>query len=323
MTGPAAAAAELGVLFPGQGTLRVGMAAALRVHPAAAPVWDAADALLDVDVRALCARGPAPVLVATENAQPVVTVCGAAALAVLRDAGLEPAVVAGHSVGEIAALHAAGVLDLAATLRLVTARAALMGAITTPGAMLAVLGLPVAAVEELAAEAAGPGEPLVVGLENAPGHVVVSGAPAAVERCAALAPARGASRTAPLAVSGAFHSPLMAPAVAEWADVVAAQPFAAPRCPVVPNTTGRPTRDPDELRAALVDQLTGRVRWAATTAALGALGVRCVEAGDSKALTGLARAAEPPLPCVSMSDPTALRRLGARAPARAGVTGRA
>ena len=299
----------IAMLFPGQGTLRVGMAAALRAHPAAAPVFAEADELLGMDVRALCARGPAGSLVTTLTAQPVVTVLGVAALAVLRESGLEPDVVAGHSVGELAALHAAGAMDLAVLLRLVTGRARLMASVGGDGAMLTVLGLPLADVEQLAVLCSRPGEPLVVALDNAPSNVVVSGARPAVDRCAALAGDHGASAVRPLAVSGAFHSPLLDPVVPAWASVVASTPLTAPLCPVVTNTTGRATRDVDEIRAALVDQMTGRVLWTATCARLFEMGARCVEAGDSRALTVMARSADPPLACISMSDPGAVRRL--------------
>ncbi|WP_016700944.1 ACP S-malonyltransferase [Actinoalloteichus spitiensis] len=297
----------LAFLFPGQGTLRVGMGAWLRGRPEATEVFDRADRLLDTPVGPLCARGPAERLVATENAQPAVTVCGLAALAVLRAEGHEPGIVAGHSVGELAALHAAGALSFEATLRLVATRARLMAAVTATGSMTAVLGLNVDEVEELVARAAAPDEPLVVGLENAADHVVVSGATPAVDRLVALATA--ARKTTPLTVSNAFHSPLMADAVDAWAEAVRAEELRTPRIPVLPNVTAEPTTDPAVLRDALVDQLTRRVRWARTMTRLaGHPEVElAVEVGDSKVLTGLARPAG--LRCLPMSDPTTPRRL--------------
>ncbi|MEV0144407.1 MULTISPECIES: ACP S-malonyltransferase [unclassified Nonomuraea] len=294
----------LGYLFPGQGTVRVGMGAWLRRRPAARDRLDEVDALLSRPVSPLCARGPLDRLVATEHAQIAVTACNLAALAVLEEEGYEPAIVAGHSVGELTALHAAGVLGLADTVRLVETRSRLMASVGVIGGMRAVMGLPVEDVEALAAAASSPGEPAVVGLENAPGHVVVSGALPALDRLTELATA--ASKIVPLSVGNAFHSPLMGPAVAGWAAAVAAVPMREPRVPVVPNVTGEPTTDLGTLREALVAQLTGRVRWTRTIAAVDAT-ASGVEVGDSKVLTGLSRRAE--ARCLSMADPATLRRL--------------
>ncbi|NAS20998.1 acyltransferase domain-containing protein [Herbidospora sp. NEAU-GS84] len=294
----------LGYLFPGQGTVRVGMGAWLRRRPVARAVLDEVDGLLTHPISALCVRGPLDRLVATEHAQLAVTACNLAALAVLREEGYEPGVVAGHSVGELTALHAAGVLGLADTVRLVETRSRLMSRVGVTGGMRAVMGLPVERVEELAALAQAPEEPLVVGLENAPGHVVVSGSTAALDRLTGLA--ADADKIVPLSVGNAFHSPLMAAAVPGWAEAVRAAPMAAPRVPVVPNVTGRPTEDLDVLRDALIAQLTGRVRWTDTVTVVDALGL-AVEVGDSKVLAGLSRRAG--ARCLSMADPGTLRRL--------------
>ncbi|WP_030450116.1 ACP S-malonyltransferase [Herbidospora cretacea] len=294
----------LGYLFPGQGTVRVGMGAWLRRRPVARAVLDEVDDLLTRPISPLCVRGPLDRLVATEHAQIAVTACNLAALAVLREEGYEPGVVAGHSVGELTALHAAGVLGLADTVRLVETRSRLMSRVGVTGGMRAVMGLPVERVEELAALAATPAEPLVVGLENAPGHVVVSGSTAALDRLTGLAV--DAAKIVPLSVGNAFHSPLMAAAVPGWAEAVRAAPMAAPRVPVVPNVTGRPTEDLDVIRDALIAQLTGRVRWTDTVTVVDALGP-AVEVGDSKVLAGLSRRAG--ARCLSMADPGTLRRL--------------
>ncbi len=293
-----------GFLFPGQGTVRVGMGAWLRRRPVARDRLDEIDALLSRPISPLCARGPLDRLVSTEHAQVAVTACNLAALAVLAEEGYEPAVVAGHSVGELTALHAAGVLDLEGTVRLVETRARLMAAAGGGGGMRALMGLAVERVEELAAEAAAPGEPVVVGLENAPGHVVVSGAAPALDRLEKLA--TDATKIMPLKVGDAYHSPLMAAAVPAWAAAVAAAPMREPRVPVVPNVTGEPTTDLRILREALVAQLTGRVRWTSTVHAVDAIAPG-VEVGDSKVLAGLSRRAG--ARCLSMADPGTLRRL--------------
>ncbi|MCA2220972.1 ACP S-malonyltransferase [Nonomuraea aurantiaca] len=294
----------LGFLFPGQGTVRVGMGAWLRRRPVARARLDEVDALLAQPITPLCARGPLERLVATEHAQVAVTACNLAALAVLLEEGFEPLVVAGHSVGELSALHAAGVLTLADTVRLVELRSRLMAEVGVTGGMHAVMGLPVEEVEALAAEAGSADEPLVVGLENAPGHVVVSGALPALDRLGKLA--TRASKIVPLRVGNAFHSPLMAAAVPAWAEAVRAAPMSAPLVPVVPNVTGEPTTDLATLRDALVAQLTGRVRWTDTVSAVEEFAPG-VEVGDSKVLAGLSRRAG--ARCLSLAEPATLRRL--------------
>ncbi|MGX7825648.1 ACP S-malonyltransferase [Actinokineospora sp. 24-640] len=296
-------------VFPGQGTVRVGMGGWLRRDPVGAEVIARADALLPEPVSELCARGPLERLVATDAAQPAVTACNLAALAVLAARGIVADVVAGHSVGELSALCAAGALDVDATLRLVATRSRLMASVPDVGGMSAVMGPEPAQVAAWAVAASTPDEPLVVGLENAPDHTVVSGALPAIERLVALA--EGARKVVPLKVGNAFHSPLMAPAVDAWAEAVRATPMAEPQVPVIPNTTAEPTTDVAVLREALIDQMTARVRWTETMRALSARLEsdvdQCVEVGDSKVLSGLLRAVG--VRCVSMSDPAAARRL--------------
>ncbi|MFD7658231.1 ACP S-malonyltransferase [Actinosynnema sp. NPDC059797] len=302
----------IGFVFPGQGTARVGMGGWLRRDPVGAAVVARADELLPEPVSELCARGPLDRLVDTLHAQPAVTACNLAALAVVRAAGVEPDVVAGHSVGEISALCAAGVLDVDTAFRLVGVRARLMADLPGAGGMTAVLGLDPQRVEELAAEAARPDEPLVVGLENAPDHTVVSGAVGAVDRLAGLAAAAGARKVVALKVSNAFHSPLMAGALDGWAEAVRATPMSPPRVPVVPNATAEPTTDLPTIVDALIAQLTARVRWTETMRALADTGT-LVEVGDSKVLTGLLRGVG--VRCASLADPAALRRLRRPEPA--------
>jgi [acyl-carrier-protein] S-malonyltransferase len=287
---------------------------------AGAAVFDAAARVTGRDVRALCFTGPAREQTLTQNAQLAVFTCNAAALALLTDAGTEPVCALGHSVGELNALHAAGVVDLDDGLRLVAARGALMGAIREPGAMLAVLGLDLDAVSALCDQAAqATGLPLVPALLNGSANIVASGAVAAVDLLETLAADSGALKVTRLVVSHAFHSPLMAGAVAAWRDIVAAVELREPRIPVLLNTTGRTARDVDDIRTALVDQLTGPVRWVEDVVAAQATGATgLVEAGDSKVLTGLARTIAPDLPTLTLSDPRAVRRLRETAPAEVG-----
>ncbi|CAM2920009.1 ACP S-malonyltransferase [Saccharomonospora xinjiangensis] len=296
----------IGFVFPGQGTVRVGMGGWLRRDPVGGAILRRADELSPEPISALCARGPLPRLVDTAHAQPAVTACNLAALAVLRAKGHKPDVVAGHSVGELSALCAAGVMDVDTTIRLVGARARLMSALPETGGMASVLGLSVERVEQLAELAAAPGEPLVVGLENAADQVVVSGSFAAIERFTAAA--GEARKIVALKVSNAFHSPLMAGAVDGWAEAVRSAPLRPPEIPVIPNVTAEPTTDLATIVDALIEQLTGRVLWSRTMREL-AVAEHCVEVGDSKALSGMLRTEG--VRCVSMAAPTALRTLAA------------
>lgn len=312
MSEAAPAGGRLGVMFPGQGTQRLGMGRQFdRAGAGAAAVFDAAERVTGRDVRALCFTGPAREQTLTQNAQLAVFTCNAAALALLEESGVEPVCALGHSVGELNALHAAGVLDLDDALRLVAARGAIMGAVREPGTMLAVLGLELDVVSALCDQAAqATGLPLVAALRNGAVNIVASGAVAAVEELERLAAAAGALKVTRLVVSHAFHSPLMSGAVAAWRDVVTATELRAPRIPVLLNTTGREARDVEDIRAALVDQLTGPVRWVEDVLAAQASGaVELVEAGDSKVLTGLARTIAPALATQTMSDPRMVRRL--------------
>lgn len=279
---------NLGLLFPGQGSQHVGMGADLYDRfPEARSVYDRAADILEFDIRRVSFDGPEDELRQTRNTQPAILVHSLAVLAVLP--GLEPAAVAGHSLGEYPALFAAGALDFASAIRLVRRRAELMGSEGErhPGTMAAVIGLEAAAVEALCAEVEGV---VVPANYNEPLQTVVSGEIPAVERLVALAPERGARKALRLPVSGAFHSPLLEESAREFAAFLEEFELAAPRCPVVVNVTGRPVTDAAGLRAALARQLTSPVRWVETVASLRGLGVtRCVEAGPGRVLAGLVR----------------------------------
>jgi [acyl-carrier-protein] S-malonyltransferase len=311
-----------GLMFPGQGSQRIGMGRWMeRTSPAAATVFDVASEVLGRDVRALCFTGPARELTLTRNAQVAVFTTNAAAAAVLAAEGFEARLALGHSVGELNALVAAGVLPLDDGLRLVAARGEIMGRIAVPGTMAAIVGLDQDVVRELCAAASGEpsgGGVVVPALLNGPQNLVVSGDVAAVGLCTDLAVEAGARTITKLVVSGAFHSPLMAAAVAEWSEVVAAASLREPRIPVVLNTTGAVACDADDVRRALVDQLTGPVRWVEDVRAAVALpgGGLLMEAGDSKVLTTLVRGIEPDAATMTMHDPKTLRRLRGETPAR-------
>ena len=272
-------------LFPGQGSLRVGMGKALAAaEPAAAAVFAEADAALGFGLSALVFEGPEEELVRTANQQPAILATSLAYLAVLQERGLlpDPAFVAGHSLGEYSALVAAGALDLTEAVRLVRRRGELMqehGA----GAMAALLGMTPGEVVALAAEAG-----VEVANYNAPGQIVVSGRSEAVVAAVGLARGRGARRAVVLPVSGAFHSSLMAPVVGGLRPLVEAATVRPARVPLVANVNARPIREPDDLRRELLDQICAPVRWVDVVERLGDAGVsRFYEVGPGRVLTGL------------------------------------
>ncbi|HEX8299188.1 MAG TPA: ACP S-malonyltransferase [Rubricoccaceae bacterium] len=278
-------------LFPGQGSQAPGMGADLfEASPEARAVFDEADAVLGVSLTSLMFGDDAEALKPTEITQPALFTHSLAADAVLRARGLRPDVAAGHSLGEWSALAATGAVTFADGLRAVRRRGELM-AQARSGAMSAVLGLDAAALESACREATEAGEGVVVPANyNDPGQIVISGDAEAVARAGALCTAAGAKRVVPLPVSGAFHSPLMAPARDAFAETLDSLTITAPACPVVLNVTAEPTQDPDEIRARLLEQLTAPVRWAQSLERMAALGAtRYVEVGTGAVLSGLVR----------------------------------
>ena len=284
--------------FPGQGAQKVGMGRDLaEASPAAREMFERIDAALDVPLSRLMWDGPEDELTRTHNAQPAILAHSVAMLAALGE-GVSTAVAAmGHSLGEYSAYVAAGALEPEDAARLVRRRGELMleAGQQRPGAMAAVLGLPTSEVEAACQEASGGGEVAVAANLNAPDQTVVSGDPAAVERAGASCKARGAKRVVPLKVSGAFHSPLMAPAAAGLAQALAAVPFEDPRIPVFANATAESVRTAAAARQLLVDQLTAPVRWVACVEAAAQLGdgASFLEIGPGTVLSGLIRRIAP------------------------------
>jgi [acyl-carrier-protein] S-malonyltransferase len=286
-------------LFPGQGSQNVGMGADLTRFPAAQARFDEADEVLGFSLsdlmfgRGLDADEAAERLKQTEITQPALYVHSLAAAAVLEGEGLGPDMAAGHSLGEYSALAASGACSFADGLRIVRTRGLLMAKAGDgrPGTMAAVLGLDDDVVERVCAEASDAGEGVVVAANyNAPGQVVISGDPGAVDRAIEGAKAAGARRALPLPVSGAFHSPLMEEARAELGAALQGIDWQTPRCPVYLNVTAQPTTDPAEIRARLLEQLTSPVRWSQTLQAMQAGGAaRFVEVGTGNVLSGLAK----------------------------------
>lgn len=282
-------------LFPGQGAQSVGMGHALyEEYPAARECFRAVDGQLDVDLLALMfgldVEGDAEErLKQTEYTQPALYVHSMAAMAVLRDHGMEPDMVAGHSLGEYSALAAAGALSFEDGFRVVRRRGELMSEAgdRRPGSMAAVMGADDEEVEAVCEAVSEDGDGVVQPANyNAPGQIVVSGDVEAVER----ATRQMAGRALPLPVSGAFHSPLMEYAREGLEEVLETVTIQEPRCPVYLNVTGEPTTDPVEIRRRLMEQLLSPVRWAQSVRRMHADGAtRFVEVGPGDVLRGLVR----------------------------------
>ncbi|MBX5449760.1 ACP S-malonyltransferase [Thermogemmatispora sp.] len=306
-------------LFPGQGSQTVGMGADIyEQSPAARQVFERADQALGMALSALCFQGPEEQLRETINAQPAIVTVSLALLAALQErlaprhswsSPLTPTFTAGHSVGEYAALVASGALDLEDAVRLVRERGRLMhheGSMC-PGGMAAVIGLDEETLQEICREASeealraqesaqlqpiphpGWGKVSVANL-NAPGQIVISGEQRALTLAMERAKARGAKRVIPLAVSGAFHSPVMEPAAAGLAQVLATTPLRNASIPIISNIEARPLTDAEALRQELARQIVAPVQWVRSVEYLAAAGVTVyVEIGPGSVLTGLVK----------------------------------
>lgn len=276
--------------------------------PEARAVFQEADEALGFSLSSLCFEGPEDQLTLTAHAQPAILTTSVAALRVLSaKAGLEPEVVAGHSLGEYSALVAAGALSLPDAVRLVHLRGKFMQDAVAPGqgAMAAVLGLEADKVAEACAQAA-TSEAAVVSPANfnGGGQVVIAGAKAAVEKACELAKALGAKRTIPLAVSAPFHCALMAPAAEKLAAELAKVEVRPLRIPVVTNVEASANQDAARVRDLLTRQVTGTVRWEESVKALVAMGAsRAFEVGHGSVLAGLCKRIAPELPLTGVSDP--------------------
>ncbi len=307
-------------VFPGQGAQAIGMGKALaEAFPAARLVFESVDDALGQKLSALIWEGDIADLTLTENAQPALMATSIAAMKALEAKGIfvdSAAYVAGHSLGEYSALCAAGALSLVDTARLLRIRGRAMQAAVPVGvgAMAAILGLDLATVIAVAAEAA-QGEICQAANDNDPGQVVISGHRGAVERASEIAKARGAKRALMLPVSAPFHCALMQPAAEAMAEALASVQILVPKVPVVANVRAQAVSDPAVIRALLVEQVTGVVRWRESVMWMAAQGVsEAVEVGAGKALSGMIRRIAPDMVCLAVNDPE-----GANALAMGGV----
>jgi [acyl-carrier-protein] S-malonyltransferase len=309
-------------LFPGQGSQAPGMAKDLAAaFPAAREVLQEVDDALGQHLSRLMAEGPAEELTLTENAQPALLAHAMAVVRVLeRDGGKKvagtAAVVAGHSLGEYAAIAAAGGFALADAARLLKLRGQAMQRAVPPGvgAMAALLGAELEQAAEVCAEAAvtpeGGREVIGVANDNGGGQVVVSGHAGAVDRAIEIAKTKGIRRAMKLPVSAPFHCALMAPAADAMAEALARTPPRAPLVPVIANVTAAKATAPADIARLLVEQVTATVRWRESILAMGALGVDSfVELGSGKILTGLMRRLLPDARAAAAGTPAEVEEL--------------
>jgi [acyl-carrier-protein] S-malonyltransferase len=291
-------------IFPGQGSQTVGMGVqAAEAFPEAAGIFQRASGLAGYDLLKLCAEGPADKLSRTLYTQPALFTVEAAITEVLKKRGVSPGAAAGHSLGEYGAWYAADVFSFEDGFRLVSERGRLMDGADPEGkgTMAAVIGLSGDDVRQICGDVEGM---VVLANLNSPQQVVISGERAAVEKAGALLKERGAKRVLPLAVSGAFHSPLMERAREEFAAAVAGARIHNASIPVYSNVTARQVADAGEIRTLMVRQLTSTVQWTETVMNMVREGIgKAYEIGPGNVLAGLIKRTSETFEVVSVSEP--------------------
>ena len=300
---------KIAFVFPGQGSQAVGMLDSFTGEPAVQEVLARAGAALGEDLGGLIAAGPVEQLNLTVNTQPAMLAAGVAVYRAWRAAGgAEPAIMAGHSLGEYSALTAAEAIPLEAAVRLVRFRAQAMQEAVPAGSggMAAILGLSDEQVAAACAEAA-QGEVVEAVNFNAPAQVVIAGHAAAVGRACESARRLGAKRALPLPVSAPFHCSLLAPAAQRLRERLRGEPIATPRVPVMNNIDVAVESDPERIRDALARQAAGPVRWAEIVRRMAGQGVtHVIECGPGRVLAGLTKRIVPGIESLALTDPASI-----------------
>ncbi|MDW7645725.1 MAG: ACP S-malonyltransferase [Desulfuromonadales bacterium] len=303
------------LIFPGQGSQYAGMGKALADNfPVAKQVFEEADDALQFKISTLCFQGPEEDLKLTANTQPAILTTSVAAFRVLEsELNLDPAYLAGHSLGEYSALVASGALAFADAVKTVRARGVFMQEAVPvgTGSMAAILGLEGKDLDEVCREAA-QGDVVAPANFNSPGQVVIAGHVQAVERAIALAKEKGAKKAMPLPVSAPFHCSLMTPAGLRLKEVLDDVMISAMKMPVVSNVEALPNQDHAQIKDLLVRQVSAPVRWDESILKMVDLGVeRFIEVGPGKVLSGLVRRIAKGIPVGNLEDPDSLKNLQA------------
>jgi len=293
----------IGFVFPGQGSQQIGMGADLfSFSELAKKYYNFANRLLDFDLKKVSFEGTEDDLKQTYVTQPALFVHSVILDVLLKERGVTPEIVAGHSLGEYSAVVSAGALSFEEALPLVKLRGELMqhAGERQPGTMAAIIGLSEEVVEKVCEAASSEGV-VVTANFNSPGQIVISGSVEGVHRAMELAREKGARRVVELVVSGAFHSPLMESAVRELENAIKAADFRKPEIPIVSNVTAQAATDPKEIQANLVKQLTHPVRWVESVNEMISKGVtQFFEVGSGRVLTGLSKRINRSIPCASI-----------------------
>jgi [acyl-carrier-protein] S-malonyltransferase len=295
------------LLFPGQGSQRVGMGKELAItSPIAKQTYDEADAAIGFALSQICFEGPEDQLVLTKHTQPAILVTSIAVVRTLLDKGLTFDVVAGHSLGEWTALVAAGAIGLGDAVRLTHLRGQYMQEAVPvgQGAMAALIGLDLAKTRALCEASSQPGEPVEPANMNGAGQIVISGHVAAVDRAIAGSKAAGAKLAKKLPVSAPFHCSLMKPAADKLAAAMANLEIKSPSVPVIANVTAEPTQDPARIKQLLVQQVTAPVRWEESIQYLAKSGVTTAyELGSGAVLKGLVKRIADTISVTTIGEP--------------------
>ena len=301
----------LAIVFPGQGSQKVGMGRdVFESFPSARDVFNFADEALQVGLSTICFEGPEEALTSTDNAQPAILTASLAYLAAAVESGTirhRPSFLAGHSLGEYTALAAANVIDFATAVYLARERGRLMheAGLKEPGGMVAIIGLDEDVLLEVCDQTG-----TQIANFNCPGQLIISGSMVNLPKASEYAQAKGASRIVPLQVSGAFHSPLMQPAKEGLFEIIAKLPFRDPAVPIIANVTAKPLTKAEEVKTELIEQLCNCVQWHHSIEYMVNNGVSTIyEIGPGKVLAGLIKRINKEMDVRNIGDIAAIKNL--------------